>query len=131
MRFMLPPGHVPPPMYLASANPSSWAAIGGQAEGWLAFAAADDELRSQHRRIQSISDGDVKVAVRLDVQLIPGQERSTPTFTRGRATCTRGQLADLLARWRELPIDHVIVGVRGASQRRDLSTVIECWHGLS
>ena len=129
MRFLLPPGYVPPPMYLASANPASWEAIGGQAEGWLAFAADDDEMRSQHRRIQSLATGDVAVAVRLDVQLVEGRERSSPTFTRGRATCTRRQLASLLARWRESPIDHVMIGVRGEAQRRDLSTVLECWHG--
>lgn len=131
MRFVLPPEHVPPPMYLASADPSSWDAIEGEADGWLAFAAADDELRSQHRQIQSLCEGDIKVAIRLDVRLIAGREQSSPSFTRGRATLTRGQLVGLLARWRELPVDHVMVGVGGTDQRRDLGTVLECWHGLT
>lgn len=131
MHFALPPNHTPPAMYLASADPAKWTAIGGQAEGWLAFAAADDELRSQHGRIQSLTGGHIEVAVRLDVRLVDGPESSAPSFTRGRATCTRRQLAELFARWRELPIDHVMIGVRGPDPRRDLPAVLDCWHHLT
>jgi hypothetical protein len=116
----------PPPMYLATTDTERWRAVDGDPDGWLAFAGDERAFLSQLDVLGSISRRRVATAVRFDLTVLPtGGAPPEPIPVRGRAFGNIHQLCTLLARWRRMPVDHLLVNVRSADPLQDLRRLRE------
>lgn len=128
LRFPLPAGYRPPPMWLASDDVEKWSAVGHLADGWLTFLTTPDVFLRRHATLAKTTRSPT-VGVRLDVCLLPDEDaplRPGPPV-RGVVTCSRRQLESVLAPWRDLPIDHLVLGLRGTDTTDTLQAVREAW----
>ena len=116
----------PPPVYLATTDTERWRAVDGDPEGWLAFAGEERAFWSQLDDLCRISGRRVETAVRFDLSVLPRDgAASDPVPVRGRAEGTIDQLCSLLARWRRMPVNHLLVNVRSANPGADLRRLRE------
>jgi len=116
----------PPPVYLATTDTDRWRAVDGTPDGWLAFAGTEPAFVGQHDDLCRISGRRVETAVRFDLTVMPPDEGATdPVPVRGRAAGSIDQLARLLARWRRLPVDHLLVNIRSPDPVGDLRRLRE------
>ncbi|HEU4330850.1 MAG TPA: hypothetical protein VFR40_06995 [Lapillicoccus sp.] len=121
----LPGAGKPPPMYLASARSSHWSAIGGDADGWLAFlepwATFDRSLAAiTHTR----SGNPPPIAKRIDLTLADGP----PSLgERGRLRCCPSDLTAVFRRLLAYPVEHVLIRLTSTDPCRDLTEVRGRW----
>jgi alkanesulfonate monooxygenase SsuD/methylene tetrahydromethanopterin reductase-like flavin-dependent oxidoreductase (luciferase family) len=126
VRLRMPVPWPPPPVYLATTDTERWRAVDGDPEGWLAFAADEKAFSSQHDAFSRISGRPVETAVRFDLTvLVPDDAGADPIPVRGRAGGTIDQLCSLLARWRRMPVSHLLVNVRSEDPVADLRRLRE------
>jgi alkanesulfonate monooxygenase SsuD/methylene tetrahydromethanopterin reductase-like flavin-dependent oxidoreductase (luciferase family) len=118
----LPPGFVPPPMYLASDDAAKWNAIDGAAEGWMTFLADAEQLASTRARIAGSRTTPLAVLARVDLN-VGGSGQPVQTGPRGRVGCGRDALADVVRAWSPLPLDHVVVNLTSDDPLGDLRTI--------
>ncbi len=127
--FWLPPQYRPPPLWLASDDPAKWAAVGHLFDGWLTFLTTPRDFLGRLADVATMMTAPPAVGVRLDVRLVresdapPGQ----PEPVRGVVTGSRRQLERLAEQWRDLPVDHLIVGIRGSQATQTVQAVREAW----
>lgn len=113
VRLHLPVPCPPPPVYLATTDTERWRAVDGDPDGWLAFAGDEKAFLSQLDEVSRISGRQVETAVRFDLTVLERSgDTSDPVPVRGRAAGTIDQLSSLLARWRRMPVNHLLVNVR-------------------
>ena len=111
----------PPPVYLATTDTERWRAVDGDPDGWLAFAGEEEKFLVQLDDLCRISGRRVATAVRFDLTVLPpGDAPPEPVPARGGATGSIDQLCALLARWRRMPVDHLLVNVRSPEPVADL-----------
>jgi alkanesulfonate monooxygenase SsuD/methylene tetrahydromethanopterin reductase-like flavin-dependent oxidoreductase (luciferase family) len=116
----------PPPVYLATTDTERWRAVDGDPDGWLAFAGQEQAFLSQLDDHCRISGRRVATAVRFDLTVLPPDDAPPePVPVRGRATGSIDQLCTLLARWRRMPVDHLLVNVRSPQPLADLRRLRE------
>ncbi len=115
----------PPPVYLATTDTERWRAVDGDPDGWLAFAGAERAFLSQVDDLCNISGCRVATAVRFDLTVLADDASSEPVPVRGRVGGSIGRLCSLLARWRGMPVDHLLVNVRSADPLADLRRLRE------
>ena len=129
LHFPLPDGYRPPPMWLASDDVAKWSAVGHLADGWLTFLTTPEAFQRRYAHLATTTTGLPTVGVRLDVRLLPDPDAPvTPCEpVRGVVTCSRPQLEEILAPWRDLPIDHLVLGLRGPDTLHTLQAVREAW----
>ena len=115
-----------PPVYLATTDTERWRALDGDPDGWLAFAGEEQAFLSQLDDLCDISGRRVESAVRFDLTVLPRSDtRLGLVPVRGRVAGTIDQLCALLARWRRMPVDHLLVNVRSADPLEDLRRLRE------
>lgn len=122
--LVIPDGYQPPAMHLATTDLRRWEAIEGDAEGWQTFFSTPEQYLADRDRVIAVTGRTPQVCVRTDVQIIPGSGAAV-VGERGRVTCTVGQLVGLLRTWRQLPVDHLLLSLRGADPLATLRTVRE------
>lgn len=129
LSFALPTPWTPPPMFLASARRSHWEAIGGHADGWMAFAAAPGEMSTTLDMIRSVHGQDLPLALRVDLRVLDKCQAPArlPTPARGVLSCSLDQLRDLFGMWLALPIAHLLLRMTGPDPTADLHAVREIW----
>ena len=124
--LMTPTPCEPPPLYLATTDTERWRAVDGDPDGWLAFAGPESAFCAQLDELCRISGRSLEVGVRLDATVVPSREAPlAATPERGRVAGTIGQLADLVRRWRRMPVTHLMVNVRSADPFGDLRRLAE------
>lgn len=122
--LVTPERYHPPDMYLATADMGRWEAIGGEAEGWQTFLSIPEHFLATRAAVMAVTGRAPQVCVRLDVTII--SDAGAPEVgERGRVTCTVAQLVGLLRTWRQLPVDHLLLSLRGAEPLAALRTVRE------
>lgn len=117
-------GHHPPDMHLATTDIHRWEAIGGDAEGWQTFLSIPERYLAAREDVMAVTGRSPQVCVRADVT-ITSDAGACVVQERGRVTCTVGQLVGLLRTWRQLPVDHLLLSLRGADPLAALRTVRE------
>ena len=121
VRIDVPVACPPPPQYLATTDTERWRSVDGDPDGWLAFAGDERQFSRQLEQLARISGRPVPTAVRVDATVVGSDAApSAAVPQRGRVTGTIDQLAALLARWRRMPVTHLLVNVRSASPVDDL-----------
>lgn len=127
--FALPTGYQPPPMWLASDDLVKWQAVGRYADGWQTFLTTPQDFTRRYAAVSATTPRPPTVAVRIDLRLLPEGDLRHPLVdpVRGVVVCGRRQLQTLLSPWRDLPVDHLIVNVRGSDPNGTLSAVREAW----
>lgn len=130
LHFPLPAGYRPPPMWLASDDATKWSALGHLFEGWLTFLTTPEAFLRTFAHICATAALPRAVGVRLDVRLLSDSAAPlTPDPpVRGVVTCSRSQLDHVAAPWRDLPVDHLILGLRGSDPTPTVRAVREAWH---
>lgn len=129
LHFPLPAGYRPPPMWLASDDATKWSALGHLIDGWLTFLTTPEAFLRTLAHITATVASPCAVGVRLDVRLISDSDaplRLDPPV-RGVVTCSRRQLDRVAAVWRDLPVDHLILGLRGSDPTQTVRAVGEAW----
>ena len=111
--FVAPAGYRAPDMLLATTDLGRWEAIEGQAEGWQTFLSTPEAYLRALDAVRAIRVGPLQVCVRADVDLA-GDAPAPHIGERGRVRCTRRQLVALVRTWAQLPVDHLLLSVRGA-----------------
>ncbi|MEP6649268.1 MAG: LLM class flavin-dependent oxidoreductase [Lapillicoccus sp.] len=125
----LPGPLTPPPLYLASARRSHWAAIDGDADGWMAFLDGWPLLDQTLSAVTMTRGGNAPpMAVRVDLTLDGGPFR---LGERGRLHCSPDVLADVFRRLRCYPVEHVMIRVVGPNPQRDLRAARAVWDGVT
>lgn len=119
-----PDGYRPPDMHLATTDLRRWEAIGGDAEGWQTFLSTPEQYLSAREGVIAVTGRVPQVCVRTDVTISP-HAAAAVVGERGRMTCTIGQLVGLLLTWRQLPVDHLLLSLRGADPLAALRAVRE------
>lgn len=129
LHFPLPAAYRPPPRWLAS-DAAKWSALGHLFEGWLTFLTTPEALLRTFAHICATAALPRAVGVRLDVRLLSDSDAPlSPTPpVRDVVTCSRRQLDHVAAPWRDLPIDHFILGLGGCDPTRTVRAVREAWH---
>lgn len=126
VRLSMPMPCPPPPVYLATTGTERWRAVDGDPDGWLAFAGHEQTFLSQLDELSDISGRPVASAVRFDLTVLPRDDaRVALVPVRGRAVGSIDQLCSLLARWRRMPVDHLLVNVRSDDPVADLRRLRE------
>ena len=126
VRLRMPVPCPPPPVYLATTDTERWRAVDGDPDGWLAFAGDERAFRSQLDDLSDISRRRVATAVRFDLTVQPRDDiRSDIVPVRGRVVGTIDELCSLIARWRRMPVDHLLVNVRSQDPLADLRRLRE------
>ena len=126
VRLQMPGPCHPPPVYLATTDTERWRAVDGDPEGWLAFAGDERHFASQHDDLCRVSGRPVETAVRFDLTVLQGDDAASQVVPlRGRAGGTIEQLCALLARWRRMPVKHLLVNVRSEDPVGDLRRLRE------
>ena len=126
VRLQLPRPCRPPPVYRATTDTERWRAVDGDPEGWLAFAGEEKAFSSQHDDLCRVSGRPVETAVRFDLTVLERDDAASGVVPlRGRAGGTIEQLCALLARWRRMPVKHLMVNVRSADPVGDLRRLRE------
>ena len=116
----------PPPLYLATTDAERWRAVQGDPDGWLAFAGPERTFRTQLDELSRISGRVPEVAVRIDATVVTGDDAPLDAVPqRGRVAGTIGQLADLVSRWRSMPVTHLLVNVRSTDPVGDLGRLAQ------
>lgn len=122
--LVTPDGYHPPDMHLATTDIRRWEAIGGQAEGWQTFLDIPERYLAAREDVMAVTGRAPQVCVRADVTIT--SDAGAPVVgDRGRVTCTVAQLVGLLRTWRQLPVDHLLLSLRGAEPLVALRTVRE------
>lgn len=119
---VVPEGYVPPEMHLATSDLRRWEAIQGAAEGWQTFLSSPEHYLRTREEVLAVRGAPLRVCVRADVHV--GGTGSAPEVTdRGRVRCTAAQLVPLVRTWLQLPLDHLLLSVRGADPLTTLRTL--------
>lgn len=119
-----PNGYRPPDMHLATTDIRRWEAIEGDAEGWQTFLSTPDQYLADLDEVKAVTGPGLQVCVRADVA-IAADAAAPMVGERGRVTCTVDQLGELLRTWRQLPLDHILLSLRGTGPLATLRTVRE------
>lgn len=127
MDLTIPAPSDPPPLYLATADTERWRAVGGDPDGWAAFAAPEGArlLRAARRalpHLRSTTRGG-RTPRRTVVPAAEAPLRAVPE--RGRVVGTTGQLVELVRRWRLRAATHLMVNVRSADPVGDLGRLAQ------
>ncbi|TDE89216.1 LLM class flavin-dependent oxidoreductase [Occultella glacieicola] len=123
--FVVPGDYRPPDMQLATSNIARWEAIEGRAEGWQTFLTTPEDYLTALDAVLTVHNGPLRVCVRADVTLTSDAPASPQVGERGRVTCNPQQLAGLLRPWVQLPVDHLLLSLRGADPLATLRLVRE------
>lgn len=121
--LVVPDGYRPPDVQLATTDLARWAAVEGDAEGWQTFLSSPQGYLRDLAAISAVRPGPLRVCVRADVRVDETVTGGPHVGERGRVTCRAGQLAPLLRTWLTLPVDHMLLSVRGVDPLRTLRTV--------
>ena len=101
-----------------------WEAIEGDAEGWQTFLSTSDQYLADLAEVMAVTGPALQLCVRADVG-IAADAAAPMVGERGRVTCTVDQLGELLRTWRQLPVDHILLSLRGTDPLATLRTVRE------
>jgi alkanesulfonate monooxygenase SsuD/methylene tetrahydromethanopterin reductase-like flavin-dependent oxidoreductase (luciferase family) len=105
--FLLPPGFVPPLMYLASGKPELWSAIGYQADGWIT-------TRFDPRQLEGIAQGirphvpDLDIIVQVFWRLDTVDASALRQVSRGAMQIGEHHLRALVRHWKSVGVNQVI-----------------------
>lgn len=124
-QLVVPAGYRPPDMQLATTDVARWAAIGGDAEGWQTFLSTPERYLRDLAQIRAVRPGALGVCVRADVTIDRAAGGAAEVGERGRVRCAPGALAALLRPWLDLPVDHLLLSIRGADPLATLRSVRE------
>lgn len=123
--FVVPDGYHPPDMHLATTSLARWEAIGGHAEGWQTFLSTPEGYLRTLDDVLAIRQGPLRVCVRADITLTGALSAPPYVADRRRVTCHPQQLVALLRTWSQLPVDHMLLSLRGADPLATLRLVRE------
>jgi alkanesulfonate monooxygenase SsuD/methylene tetrahydromethanopterin reductase-like flavin-dependent oxidoreductase (luciferase family) len=125
VELAVPAAWTPPPMYLASARTSHWAAIDGDADGCMAFLEPWPDLDRTSDAITRVRNG-IPPPVTLRIDLTLGED-APRLEERGRLHCRVSDLAAVFTRRGEYPVEHVMLRVVDDDPERARRTVRAVW----
>ena len=120
--LVVPPGWVAPPLHLATSDPRRWEAIEGRAEGWQTFLTTPEDYLTRLEAFTAGRDRPLGTCVRADVTVVDGGG-GPQVGERGRIRCSLDALVPLVATWRALPVDHLLLRITGADP-------LDAWRAL-